>query len=304
MTQKPVHWHEGMFMGPQHLQAAQRHAASQSRLYSRAAMRYNWGIQRFRLNLPALANHRFEPLEIVAFLRDGTCVSLPDEGALPSAGFQAEIEQAFPIMAWLAVPAFAPGRANAAEGISADTRWLLDTQSVQDENAESDPQPVRFRLINPRLVVSNAQEQPGFDILPLGRLTRTSDASTTPRLDDGYFPPMVCCDAWEPLQVGILRTVYDRIGTKIAVLAGQVASRGISLESQAGEDVRILGQLRILNEAFTVLRILAFADGIHPLEAYLSCAASWGSSPSSAARTARRRSRPTTTTTWDTSSTR
>ena len=47
------------------------------------------------------------------------------------------------------------------------------------------------------------------------------------------------CDAWEPLQVGILRTIYDRIGTKITVLAGQMASRGISLESQAAEDQRL-----------------------------------------------------------------
>ncbi|MBY0230513.1 MAG: type VI secretion system baseplate subunit TssK [Gemmataceae bacterium] len=272
MTQRPVHWHEGMFMGPQHLQAAARHDASQRRLYSRAAVRYNWGLARFRLNLPALANHRFEPLELVAFLRDGTALALPDDGAMPAAGFQAEIEQSFPVLAWLALPSFAPGRSNAAEGIAADTRWLLDTQAVEDENAESEPQPVRFRLANPRLLVSNAQEQPGFDILPLARLTRTSDASVTPKLDEDYIPPLVCCDAWEPLQVGILRTIYDRIGTKINVLAGQVASRGISLESQAGEDVRILGQLRILNEAWAVLHVLSFAEGVHPLEAYLELA--------------------------------
>lgn len=268
MTHRPVHWHEGMFMGPQHLQAAQRHEANQRRLYSRAAQRYNWGLQSLRLNTTALANHRFEALTLTAFLRDGTCVDLPAEGPLPSGEFRAELEQTYPLMLWLGVPSFQPGRANAAEGRGRDTRYLIDTQEVEDENAESEAQPIRFRLFNPRLIASNSQEQAGLDIIPLARVTRSSDATTTPRLDTDYIPPLVCCDAWEPLQVGILREIYHRLGTKIGVLAGQVASRGISLESVAGEDIRILSQLRVLNEAYTVLHILAFADGIHPIEAY------------------------------------
>ncbi len=268
MTQRAVHWHEGMFMGPQHLQAAQRHGAAQMRLYARAGTRYNWGIQSIQLNKVALANHRFEMLGLTAFLRDGTCVHLPADGPLPASDFRPQIEQSHPLMIWLAVPSFQPGRPNAAEGIGGDTRYLLDTAEVEDENAESEAQPVKFRLYNPRLVATNSQEQPGLDLLPLARLTRSSDASTTPKLDEAYIPPVLCCDAWEPLQVGILRAVYDRIGTKITVLANQVQSRGISLESVASEDIRILSQLRVLNEAYTLLHVLAFADGIHPLEAY------------------------------------
>jgi len=257
-----------MFMGPQHLQAAQRHEAAQRRRHSRAGTRYNWGIQAIQLNKVALGNHRFEVQSLTAFLRDGTCVCLPEDGAPPAADFRADIEQAHPLLMWLAVPSFQPGRSNSAEGLGGDTRFLLDTAEVEDENAESEAQPIKFRLYNPRLVASNAQEQQGLDVLPLARLTRSSDAATTPRLDTDYIPPLLCCDAWEPLQVGIIRAIYDRIGTKITVLANQVQSRGISLESMASEDLRILGQLRILNEASTVLRVLSFADGIHPLEAY------------------------------------
>ena len=50
MADRPVHWHEGMFLGPQHLQAAQRYEAGQRRKYARAATHYCWGLQSLELD--------------------------------------------------------------------------------------------------------------------------------------------------------------------------------------------------------------------------------------------------------------
>jgi type VI secretion system protein ImpJ len=71
------------------------------------------------------------------------------------------------------------------------------------------------------------------------------------------------------LCLGLLKEVYDRIGIKLTLLAGQVHSRGISLGTQAAGDSLILAQLRVLNEASALLGPLVWAQGVHPLPAYL-----------------------------------
>jgi type VI secretion system protein ImpJ len=270
MADRPVHWHEGMFLGPQHLQAAQRYESAQRRKTARAGVRYNWGIQALRLNQTALANHRFEVHALQAFLRDGSLVDLPEDGPPPVVDLRADLERTSPLMVLLALPSFRSKGANAADnGSAADVRFLVETQPVEDENTGTGDEPVGFRLLNARVLLSNEQEHKGFDTVPLARLIKSAEAETAPQLDPAYIPPLLCCDAWPPLQVDILRRIYDRIGAKIDLLSEQMRSRGITIESLDAEDVRIAGQLRALNEAYTVLGIVAFAEGIHPLQAYL-----------------------------------
>jgi type VI secretion system protein ImpJ len=71
------------------------------------------------------------------------------------------------------------------------------------------------------------------------------------------------------LQVGILQSVYDRIGRKIEKLANQAVSRGLTLEGYGHGESLIFAQLRELNEAYSTLANLAFLEGVHPLTAYL-----------------------------------
>src|SRR5581483_8681683 len=84
MTARAVHWHEGMFLRPQHLQAAQRHTAHLSTVGDKWDLHYNWGLRDIDLDLEALANHRLVVRSLRARLRDGTLVSVPEDGLLPA----------------------------------------------------------------------------------------------------------------------------------------------------------------------------------------------------------------------------
>jgi type VI secretion system protein ImpJ len=66
-----------------------------------------------------------------------------------------------------------------------------------------------------------------------------------------------------------LQNTYDRIGKKIELLANQIVSRGITFDSQAQGDPLLFEQLRELNQVYPVLGTLAFAQGVHPLGAYV-----------------------------------
>src|SRR4029077_16418447 len=61
----------------------------------------------------------------------------------------------------------------------------------------------------------------------------------------------------------------DRFGHKISKLAIQAVTRGISFDTRNAGDARMLTQLQNLNEGYAYLKVLAFAEGVHPLRAYL-----------------------------------
>ncbi len=70
----------------------------------------------------------------------------------------------------------------------------------------------------------------------------------------------------------MIQAIYDRIGKKIELLATQVLARGITFDSHGQGDPMTFAQLRELNEAYSTLGVLAFVDGVHPLQAYVELA--------------------------------
>jgi type VI secretion system protein ImpJ len=231
---------------------------------------YNWGLRSLELNETALANHRLVVQSLEARLRDGTLVSLPEDAAPPALDLKGPLERDRSLKVFLALPSLRLNRANVAEpGQTDGGRYLVDTLEIEDENSDLNPQSLKLRRLNIKVLLSTQNDHPGYEVLPIGVIEKSADADALPRLDLTYIPPLLACDAWPPLQIGILRAIYDRIGTKIDLLAGQMLSRGISMDSDSGEDARIVGQKRILNEAYVLLTTLAFAEGVHPFEAYL-----------------------------------
>ncbi len=269
MTARPVHWHEGMFLRPHHLQAAQRHSAHLDQLHGKWDHHYNWGLRSVAINPDALANNRLEIQSLRARLRDGTLVSIPEDGTIPPMDLKAAMGSDRRVTVFLGVPEIRLGRSNlAGDDRAHGGRYVLDTLEIEDENTGLNPQPVQIRLLNLRLLTSN-QDHAGYEVLPIASIERSGEAQTAPQIEMAYIPPILACDAWEPLRTNILQTIYNRIGTKIELLAGQVVSQGIAVESQAAGDALIIGQLRALNEAYALLGILGFANGIHPLTSYL-----------------------------------
>jgi type VI secretion system protein ImpJ len=269
MDYLPVHWEEGMFLRPHHFQAAQRHWLQRANRGEKWDLHYNWGIQSIKLNLEALANFRFEVLSLKARLRDGTLVAIPEECSLPALELKPVLEGGAKRRVFVGVPAFNPSRNNIKiPGQDAAVRYSVDTIRFEDENTGVNPQSISFRRLNVRLLLDD-QDHSGFDVVPIARLERSARAEAVPQLDDTYFPPVLSCNAWDALGTGIVREIYDRLGRKIERLAGQVVSRRIALDTQNRADSLIIAQLRELNEAYAMLGTLAFAEGVHPLDAYL-----------------------------------
>jgi len=269
MAINPVHWHEGMFLRPHHFQLSHAHQAEQSHLSEKWDQHHNWGLRAIDLDLDALANSRLVVRSLKLRLRDGTLVTIPDDGVVPPVDLKPALQQADSATVYLGLPVLQAGRANVAGKDSPDAgRYLVATETMADENTGGNPQPISVRRLNLKLLLSD-EDQTGYEVLPIARVMRSPRAEATPQLDVTYIPPVLSCDAWPPLAAGILQSVYDRIGQKIDLLATQVVSRGITFDSQAQGDLLLFAQLRELDRAYPVLAVVAFVEGIHPLAAYI-----------------------------------
>jgi type VI secretion system protein ImpJ len=271
MTTPAVHWHEGMFLRPHHFLAAHRHWQAQATLGAKLDLHHNWGIRSIDLDRDALGNNRFVVRALRARLRDGTIVSVPEETALPAIDLKPLLQARGEVTVFLAVPIVLPGRPNVSRDPAAGVRYLQGELSLEDENTGVNPQPLQFRRLNLRLLVSG-DDQTGFEVLSLARIVKSGRADAAAQLDESYIPPVLALDAWPPLFSGVIQGIYDRIGKKIELLATQVLARGITFDSHGQGDPMTFAQLRELNEAYSALGVLGFIDGVHPLTAYVELA--------------------------------
>jgi len=203
-----------------------------------------------------------------AVFRDGTPIEVPADGLLPTIELKGLFEPGQPLMVYLAIPALNLGKANIAEDVpDPNARYQLDTQELEDENTGVNPQPVRVRRPNLRLLVGE-QDQTGFSTLPLVRLVKSALANAPPEVDVSYIPPVLACDTWPALHGDILQSLFDRIGRKRERLASALAARGGALVGTDPQDAVSAAHLRELNESYAVLSVIAFTPGIPPLLAY------------------------------------
>lgn len=264
MSQPAVHWYEGMFLRPQHFQAADRHWAEELSQAVQWRQPYTYGLRSCEVAADPLGAYQFQLNACRLAMRDGTLLELTRPLRIDlRAVFQTQAE----VMVHLAIPKLVLGRKNADESREGDARRSAYRRELPDENLAGPDQEIDLFDLNARLMLST-QSLEGFESLPVARVRRSGSEEATPELDQDYFPPSLALEAWPELQLGVVRAVYDLIGGKIEVLSQRVAERGLNLTSQEPGDLDDLLMLHELNQAWAVLHSLTYAQGVHPYQAY------------------------------------
>lgn len=269
MQNLPVHWYEGLFLRPHHLQANDRYWAELTSTSDHWDNAYNYGIYDFEYSREALSNYFLDISVLKARMQDGTLVDLehgrkPDRLPLKEAFANESILRVF-----LGVPKLKLGRENCGSaGDLGDPRYTASRLTLADESRGSHEQEIEFRELNARLLLST-QDLSGFELLPLAQIKRASEGQSTPEIDADYIPPLLATSIWPGLSDQIVRSLYDLIGQKIEVLSQQMVNRGMGRDSQDPGDLDRISMLEMLNEAYATLTVLSFAHSIHPFAIYM-----------------------------------
>lgn len=265
-----VHWHEGLFLQPQHFQLLQRGLLERIRADRRLGWHYPYGVIEARLLPDELENGRvrFEKLRVL--MPSGLEIDYPENAEVPALDLKAELARATGgLVVYLGVPFWTQSRANAFRpGQIPDPRvkllYRLHEITREDENTGENPKPLQVRLINARLMLES-DDRSDMEVLPLLRLQRASEREKdVPRQDPKFVPPCLVLSA-----SAALRRLATELGAKVESsrdeLARKLARGGLGPEARVDMSQR----LRTLGHFSGNLPALSEAPNATPFEIYL-----------------------------------
>jgi len=268
-----VHWHEGLFLQPHHLQTMQRSLIERIAGERQLAWAYPYGLIEWKLSHDALENLlvRFDKLRLVT--PSGFELCFPDNADLAPLDIKRAFEassEAFTV--YLALPLWYASRGNTIEQASTQdwqTKRLYRVAEIltTDENTGENAQPVLTRRLNARLAL-DGDDLTDMEKLPLLRITHAAgQAVGLPGVDPTFVPACLTLSGSATLRE-IVRDLANQLDASRKELVSQ-ARIGFSVDQMRGTQVEQVLRLRTLNRYAARLPHLARVPGITPFAVYL-----------------------------------
>jgi type VI secretion system protein ImpJ len=269
-----VHWHEGLFLQPHHLQANQRMLLDSFVAERKLCFPYPYGVIDAKISADALENLlvRFDRLRVV--LPSGVEVNVPENADLPALDIKQPFSQgggSFTV--YLGVPLYYPGRGNAVEMSGKDdwrTKRLyrVAETTLADENTGENPQPMLTRRVNARLMLED-DDTTDLEVIPLIRISHATGDDVGMPKQDGAFIPACFTLSGSPKLRDDLRNLADAIEASRKELVLQLARGGFAIDTMRGVQFEQMMRLRTLNKFSGRLPSLVAAPGATPFQLYL-----------------------------------
>ena len=270
-----VHWSEGLFLQPHHLQVSEHSTAERIRADRRLNFPYPWGIIEARLSRDELENFRlhFDRLRVV--MPSGLEVNFPEDTELPTFDVRQALAKSNGSMTIkLAIPLWQAGRRNTMpENQSADPRskFIYTVSEVQrpDENTGENPQPIKIRKLNARLLLGN-EDEADLEVLPLLRIQRAGGSDNAlPREDLEYVPPCLLLRG-SPVIYELVRDLAAQVEASRKELVNRLSASAFSIEKMQAPQMESLLRLQTLNRFGGMLPAIVNAPNVTPFQCYLS----------------------------------
>ena len=270
-----IHWCEGLFLQPHHLQIMQRNTFEKFTRQCRLFRSYPYGVIEAKVSDDQLENMRvsFDRLRVI--MPSGFEVNVPDNTNLPSL----DIKEAFAstsgaLTISLGIPVWYPSRSNVIEkGDDQDWRakrtYRVTEIEKTDENTGENPQPVLIRQINARLLLET-DDRSDLEVLPLLRITHAAGEDIgLPRRDPTYIPPCFVISGSSVLRE-LLQDLTSQVMVSRNELVVQINRGGFSIENMRGVQFEQMLRLRTLNRFAAQLgSLVGIPSGVAPFQMYL-----------------------------------
>lgn len=269
-----IHWQEGLFLQPHHLQRLQKSIEDEVAAERRLAWPYPFGVIEARLSRDELENKRVRFDKLRAIMPSGLEVNYPLSAELPSL----DIAQAFSrgsgsFTVSLGVPLWQNSRANTVS-LTHDTDprskliYRVGETEYHDENTGENPKPVQIRKINSRLVLEH-EDVADLEVLPLLRIVRaTGEEGGLPAEDREFVPPCLLLSGSTVLRE-MVRDLVSQVEATRKAMVVQLTRAGFGVDNLRGIQIVQLMNLRTLNRFSGRLPALLQAPVVTPFSFYL-----------------------------------
>lgn len=267
-----VHWHEGLFLQPHHMQTMQRHFLQQVGEERRLGWSFPYGVVESRLSADLLENMvvGFDRLRLV--MPSGLPLDVPANTDLPTLDIKrALVASAGAITISIGVPRWFADRGNAVNGEGdARDKKLFRVRRVDcpDENTGQNPQPMLVRRINARLLLES-DDTSDLDVMPLLRLMyATGEKISLPRQDPSFIPPCLVLSG-SPALVELVRDLANQVEASRTEQRIKLTSAGFNADMLRSAQMLQMLRLRTLSRFGARLSNLWQAPDATPFAAYI-----------------------------------
>jgi len=272
--QRPLFWHQGLFLQPQHLQLLDLSFQSLLAPFNSFIQPYFWGIGESEIQKAALSMRRVNPWKGEFLFPDGTYAVLPGNALAEARSFEeAWVEGGKPLTVYMGLKKWnysgenvtvLPNLENIAQ---VPTRFVTtaDPEGVKDLHAGGPDGRVKRLYYALKIFWENEVPQLGdYVLLPLAQLERVGGEI---RLSENFIPPCLTTSGSESLQK-LTKEIRDQMAGRSHQLEEYKSQRGIQTAEFGTRDMVYLLALRSLNRYVPLLFHMLESGRIHPWFVY------------------------------------
>jgi type VI secretion system protein ImpJ len=268
-----VHWHEGLFLLPHHLQHLQRGLGESSSAERRLNWGYPYGLAEARLSSDDLENMRIRFDHLHAIMPSGEEIRFPRDAELPAIDIKQAFESRGRFVVYLGLPLWLNSRANSMPpGQTVDDRakilYRVVETEVADENTGENAKAMLLRRLNARLLLED-DDRSDLEVIPLLRVTRAAGEDVgLPQQDPEFVGPCLVLNGSATLKE-LVRDLTSQVLASRQELVVQVTRGGFSIDALRGIQFEQIMRLRSLNRYGGRLEALIETSNVAPFEIYV-----------------------------------
>lgn len=270
---KPIFWHQGLFLQPQHFQLSDQYQDARLFPYQTFMKPHFWGVCRIEM-LASSLSHRTCEIESGEFMfPDGTFVSVPGNAVVSPRSFEDEwVDPEKPFTIYLAIHKLsqfddnATVLANLDEHAETTTRYITTAaaEDVKDVYVEGNDAQVKFLRHALKIVFDNEKDELNdYEFIPIAQVMREGDAIIYNRQ---YLPPCVTI-ASVPELTRIVKEVRDEITGRAMQLSAYKSPAHAKKDFDANM-LRYKMALQSLSRFVPRLFHITESGNVHPWEVY------------------------------------
>lgn len=270
---KPVFWHQGLFLQPQHFQLSDQYQDARLAPYQAYMQPHFWGVCQIEMLASSLA-HRTCEIESGEFLfPDGSFVSIPGNAVINPRSFEDDwVDPEKPFTIYLAIHKISqfednvtvlPSLENSAD---VTTRYITTSapESVKDVFVEGADAQVKFLRYALKIVFDNEKDEMNdYDLVAIAQVVRDGDSIIYNR---HYLPPCINISSIPEL-MRIVKEVRDEITGRATQLSAYKAPTHAKKDFDPNM-LRYKMALQSLSRFVPRLFHIAEAGTVHPWVVY------------------------------------
>jgi type VI secretion system protein ImpJ len=272
--QRPLFWHQGLFLQPQHFQLADSCTQSLLIPYQKYLAPHFWGVYDMVIQQASLGMSSFQLSKGTFLFPDGTHVALPGNAVIESRTFEEGwVAGGKPFTIYIGIKKWNAGGENVTSAetfndISRVTTRFISTEDAEecvDLHAGGPPGEVKRMQYVLKVFWETEMDLVGdFVLIPVAQLERTREGI---ELSQRFIFPSLTIGS-SALLYSIVKEVRDQLASRCRQLEGFKRQRGIQTAEFGSRDVVYLLALRSLNRYVPLLFHYTEVREVHPWHVY------------------------------------